>query len=389
MTSPGPDRASSTDRFPALTGIRAIAAYLVFVHHYANTSQVAGPLYRFLGEGHVGVTLFYVLSGFLITWNYSGKAFQDRSYWFLYVSRRMARIYPLYVFLLILTWAVPLILYHASPPTFMSAFLNVTLWKGFFDKFKFDGIGPSWSLTVEETFYLFARFLFAAVRRFGYVTVQGLLYAAGGLLLILGSHVTFYGFFGDFRFVALYTFFGRSFEFILGMALADAIRRRPELLTKSEWPVALTYLGLGGAALLVFWMSLLRHGTQFGVFHPLGMALNNLILPVLVCVLFLGLVRERTWLQRMLSTPAFLFLGRTSYAFYLVHFGVVSTQVAARLQIANPQVKVAVLFVALNIIAAVLYLLIEHPANMWIRRWADRRYRFDQPHAAAACGERA
>ncbi|MEO6499619.1 MAG: hypothetical protein ABIN95_11415, partial [Mucilaginibacter sp.] len=57
---------------PALTGVRAVAAYLVFISHYyyifgENFPQIVN---RFLGEFHIGVTIFFVLSGFLITYRY-------------------------------------------------------------------------------------------------------------------------------------------------------------------------------------------------------------------------------------------------------------------------------------------------------------------------------
>jgi peptidoglycan/LPS O-acetylase OafA/YrhL len=56
-------------QIPALTGIRAIAAYLVFFHHYPIPQLVYGEM-DFFREFHIGVTLFYVLSGFLITYRY-------------------------------------------------------------------------------------------------------------------------------------------------------------------------------------------------------------------------------------------------------------------------------------------------------------------------------
>ena len=54
--------------------MRAIAAYMVFLHHYAVDPRLAGPLVKLLLQCHVGVTLFYVLSGFLVTYNYSERA---------------------------------------------------------------------------------------------------------------------------------------------------------------------------------------------------------------------------------------------------------------------------------------------------------------------------
>jgi len=275
------------------------------------------------------------------------------------------------VFFLLTVTYVLLALQNAPPPTMKQVFLNVTLWKAFFDNFKFDGIGPSWSLTVEETFYFLAPFLFLAVRRVGHIGVQVALYATGAMLLLLGSNISFDGFFGDFHFVASYTFFGRSFEFVLGMALGQAALRHPGLLAMSGRRV-LTCLGAGGFALVVFWMSLFRQGASFGVFHPVGMALNNFALPVFVCILFSGLLSERTMFGRMLGSAPFVFLGRSSYAFYLVHYGVLASLVGSQLGGLDVRLQIGILFVAVNAMSAILFLLVEHPANVWIRRWADR-----------------
>lgn len=56
--------------FPALTGVRAIAAYMVFIHHYKlfPGSFVGKRMFYFFNEFHTGVTFFFVLSGFFIAY---------------------------------------------------------------------------------------------------------------------------------------------------------------------------------------------------------------------------------------------------------------------------------------------------------------------------------
>jgi len=358
------------EKYPALTGMRAIAAYMVFLHHYAVDPRLAGPLGKLFLQCHVGVTLFYVLSGFLITYNYSERANLSRAFWWSYVSRRVGKIYPLYLCLLAITYFMQ-VASHRPLPTFSSALLNVTLWKGFFDEYKFDGIAPSWSLTVEETFYFLAPFLFVAVRRIGHVAVQILLYVTAGLLLLAGIHLSYHGLFGNFRFVALYTFFGRSFEFMLGMALGHALLRHPNLLTVSG-RLKLTHLGVAGTALVLVWMSVLTNGFDLPNYNPMGMALNNLILPTFVCVMYLGLISERTGLGRVLSTRIFVFLGRSSYAFYLIHFSFIIFVLEARTTNLDKRLQTALLFLASAVLSAVFFLLVEHPANTAIRSWAKR-----------------
>ena len=60
----------SKENFPALTGIRAVAAFMVYIHHRNPFDEVffGKKIHDFFGEFHVGVTIFFVLSGFLITY---------------------------------------------------------------------------------------------------------------------------------------------------------------------------------------------------------------------------------------------------------------------------------------------------------------------------------
>lgn len=366
-------KGNTIEKFPALTGVRAIAAYLVFVHHYADTPEVSGPLYPFFAQGHVGVSVFYVLSGFLITYNYAPRFGVDAGFWLRYAGRRFGRIFPLY-------WALLAVTYFGSTaplPSASSVILNVTLLKGFFDDFKFDGVAPSWSLTVEETFYFLAPVLFTLVRRIGAVGVQLSLYVVGALLLLAGHQLGFHGLFGNFRFVALYTFFGRSFEFAVGMALARTMRNLPGLLAKPS-RLKFTYLGAAGIVLVMYWLALLGGPTGPGLFKPGGIVLNDLVLPTFIGMFLMGLTSESTCLRSMLSSRPFIFLGRASYAFYLVHMSVISGFISSHLHGLGSRSGTVVLFVACNLVAGALYLFVELPANRKVRTWTEKivRLRF-------------
>lgn len=291
-------------------------------------------------------------------------------FWLQYMSRRIARIYPLYLFLLALTFLIPVIVWHDRWPTLPLVFINVTLVKGFFVLFNFTGIAPSWSLTVEETFYLLAPILFFVFRKYGPLVVLPLVYAVGGVLELIGTKSGYYGFFGNFVFVLVYTFFGRAFEFFAGMTLARALLANPEAF-RAKGRMPFTYLGLLGCVLVVYWLSLLQRNGEFGLFHPVGLVLNNFVLPVFACILFRGLITEGTVVGRVLASRLFIFLGRSSYAFYLVHYGILTALIQPRLTIANEGIRLFVLFVLVNLISSLLFLAVEHPANCAIRRWSD------------------
>src|SRR5690606_34174966 len=81
--------------FKPLTGVRAIAAFMVYLHHFNPITQNNNFKYPylFINEFHVGVTLFFVLSGFLIAYRYSEmNNFSFKNYF----VNRFARIYPMY-----------------------------------------------------------------------------------------------------------------------------------------------------------------------------------------------------------------------------------------------------------------------------------------------------
>src|SRR5579872_4786986 len=260
--------------FPALTGLRAIAAYLVFWHHYTPSTAVIGtPLHRLLLEGHVGVTVFYVLSGFLISWNYMERTSQGTAgFWGPYILKRVARIQPVYLLLLLIWCLAPWLGFSshavASPEEIV---LNATLLKGFFYVHAFSGITQAWSLTVEETFYLSAPLIFMLLRRWGLIATQALLWTVGLILMAIG-------FFSPGQFAVLYTFFGRSCEFIIGIACGVwLLNHREDIGTVRG--VKCTAIGILGFGVILTWMALLQSGEVFGLFTPVGMALNNLFLP--------------------------------------------------------------------------------------------------------------
>ena len=104
---------------------------------------------------------------------------------------------------------------------------------------------------------------------------------------------------------------------------------------------------------------------------PAGMVLNNVGLPLLgIGPLLWGLVREDTGLRRLLGSAPLVLLGRSSYAFYLIHMGVLQQLLRGHL----PSPVVAVLLYGL---AIGLYWLVEEPLNRWLRRVLRRPERLD------------
>lgn len=322
-----------------------------------------------MNEGHVGVGIFFVLSGFLIATRYADGLTLTTSWWRRYMQNRVARIYPLYFLLTCLTFGVAA-LQPASPFASYSPLdkvlilgLNITFLRGFFEQFVFSGIAQGWTLSVEETYYLSAPLVLLVLNRtrfrytwliFGVLTLA----AVGAAIVRIAPHP--YGFFSTYKFMCIFTLFGRVGEFATGMALAYALKRGslPSRLS-------LTWLGLLWMAVCIVGMTFLRVEGVEGIENSsYGLLIvNNLFFPLGVAALLGGLIQEDTWLRRLLSTKAADVLGKSSYAFYLVHMGVIAGLVHNEQLIASiGNVLTTILtFVAMLLVAWLAWRFVEEP----------------------------
>ncbi len=142
-----------------LDGVRAIAVLMVMIFHFfpaENNGVIMSILKKFANLGQTGVTLFFVLSGFLIT-RILINTKEKSKYFTNFYMRRFLRIFPLYYVFLILTFFVFDPIIEGKIPYFIDQVYYYTYLQNFAMTFGWTTIGPShfWSLAVEEHFYLF------------------------------------------------------------------------------------------------------------------------------------------------------------------------------------------------------------------------------------------
>lgn len=342
---------------PALTGLRAVAAYLVFLHHYnpAPPDTFANWLFT---QGYIGVSVFFVLSGFLMYHRYADDYFAHTSWsWRTYLQNRFARIFPLYALILIGTVGVDTAL--GKPVSWPLSGLNVTLLNGFFDEYKFSGIAQGWSLTVEVCFYLSAPLLFVLLRRWGVFWLTVGLVGIGLLLWATVGQLAWHGLFSPLPFMMFYTFFGRAFEFIVGMWVAQKRRqyKLPIVRHATLWSLLLIVI-------CVLWQA----SVSGFITNPSSLfwhevVVYNYVLPIGIGLFLMGLLREKSIIHLILSQPIFQHLGRSSYAFYLIHIGIIPSGLR-RLGVANHWL----LFGLLVMIAYGLYVVVEKSCQRWLLR---------------------
>lgn len=315
-------RSPNAPYLPAVDHLRAFAAVLVLVYHGFHVIaynllyhkpfapdhwfQPSNPLLAALAEGHTGVALFMVLSGFILT-----HIAQDRP---LDIGRfftsRLLRTYPLFLLLLGVALA-------AHPEAFsLRAFVQTLLalgnMPGALDIPPFTGL--TWTIAVEWQFYLLFPVLLLALRH------QGARWAAGLIAILILSRLAAVEFGGSARDLSYMSLLGRLDQFLLGMVAAQLVRPRSWTRVQGG-AVALVALGVlivvlaafnaaGGYPLQATWKTFWPtvEGLLWAAF-------------ILGYIAFAG--ASKGLLPRALAA-----VGTVSYSVYLTHFLLIQLMLA-------------------------------------------------------------
>lgn len=310
MTAAG---ASNTARLDSLTGARFVGAFVVFICHLNAEGMLNTAGIRNLG--FAAVELFFVLSGFVLTWSAPAAMSYSR-----FLRRRLVRIFPNHV----ITFVLVLVIFTCFglniagvDITWGSGLANLLLINTWWDNIvMMVGVnGPSWSLNLDLIAYLLFPLLLVVGRR---IPGHRLWWVAAGVLLAIwmmptiastlpgtalfptlkGARLT------DVWFVYFFPPV-RLLDFSLGVLAALLVQR-------GRWPRLPVSVALAFAAIW-YWISLVLPGI-YGMDAAMA-------LPV---VLLVGALADKELRSGpgLLGTPMFRALGDASYAFYLLHLTV-------------------------------------------------------------------
>lgn len=321
-------RAALRTHIPALDGLRGVAILAVLCFHLTDV-MIASPsspwidrvLRRVFSQGWMGVDLFFVLSGFLITGillDAKGTAHYFRNFY----ARRVLRIFPLYYavvafYLLVLPRIAPqassvygVVIGH--PLLYWLYLSNHAIAHALAGgRQSFVGVlGPTWSLGVEEQFYLFWPLVVYLSSRRGMIRAcigaVALAIALRIVLLANGTHWAYISTLTPCRLDAL----------AIGGLLACLIRQRPGLarLARRAVPVAalsaLAFALIFATQHLISWdQGRMRYAFGFTVVAVLS-----------ACLMLLAITGpRRRLLSRLLTHPLLTTFGKYSYGLYLLH----------------------------------------------------------------------
>lgn len=336
--------------YHTLTGLRFFAALLVYIFHHPPCTENS-LLYPFFKELHIGVSVFFTLSGFLICHRYYSWVNNTRLALRAYFVRRVARIFPV---LLLVTTVTALVDFEG----WKVFFLNITLLKGLSEKYWASMVTQSWSLTTEFCFYLLAPFIFLLAKSFKIWWQCAVLLAIGTLATwLFGLFSNENGFLGSYHFTLVVTFFGRSFEFLAGVYLALLLRAGNKAKT---FYFSYTATGLAMVISTAIMLSLIKGDNVSGLATHLGVAINNFLLPIFTSMFMYGLITEQTTVSHIFSSRFMQMAGKASYCFFLLHLGVLY----------NFLLKYTDYYLMLMgiifLCSVVLYVIVERPLTIYI-----------------------
>jgi peptidoglycan/LPS O-acetylase OafA/YrhL len=355
-------QARHEQRLVALDGLRGLMTILVVVSHYF--AEVPHGITALM-VGWIAVDMFFVLSGFLVGRLILDKQ-QNDNFFTVFYARRVFRTLPIYFVCLIVN-AVLLSVFSGHWVDADGAF---PIWSYFVFVQNFfmaaaNGSGahwlaPTWTLAVEEHFYLLVPALFFIVprRRIAGVLAAlalGAVAARAGTVALMGGHATI---------AASVLLPNRADVLIMGLLAAVAIRSN-----KLPWPRIDLPLRIAPIVLLFVTAAI----TQFAGRHAFTI-FGPLLTSVACAAFLLSLVRGAPEAKRF--TGKFLgFFNTTSYAVYLTHLPVLGLMhgllLGSRPDIATPQ-QWAVTFAALPVtvlVAWALTVLVERPLTEYGRSW--------------------
>ena len=175
-------------KLDALTGIRFLAALFVFVFHYgagyASRHGAYAPFVNVLRHGFIGVSLFFVLSGYILTYNYRERS-ATRGWVRQFLVARFARIYPLYILILLI--ALPLVISKLTWLTALRVLSMTQSWTTPGNEMGNSWVMQAWTLSVELAFYLIFPILIGPVVRLGIARATLLLALVAVGIVVLAS----------------------------------------------------------------------------------------------------------------------------------------------------------------------------------------------------------
>lgn len=291
---------------PDIDGLRAFAVIAVILFHYRVPN---------FDGGFVGVDVFFVISGYLISSIIFNDLDKNNFLFFVFYKRRILRIFPALYFVIFISTMVSMILYdYESLTTFGKSVISIVVFASNFYFSKSIGyftlsshqitLLHTWTLALEEQFYFVFPIVIFLLHKYQKLNIKyyivAALFLSLSLCIILGETGKF-----QFTFYMLPT---RAWEFLIGTLLA--IRLFPKI-SNIKLCHFLSIVGFVSIILSIFLLSsVIKYPNLTTLFPVLGAAL----------IIYCGESYSKSIANKFLKTPFIVFVGKISYSLYLWHW---------------------------------------------------------------------
>lgn len=287
-----------------IDGLRALAVVSVVFYH-------AG--FEFFSGGYIGVDVFFVISGYLITTILLEDIKNQRFSFFNFYKRRAKRILPvLYLVVIVTSIASVFILYPAELISYAKSVISIPFFSSNFFFWSERGYFNSdtllkplihtWSLAVEEQFYIFFPIFLFLLRNKIF-----LFYTVLVLTFFFSLSLSYYLTLLHFE-TAFFLIFARTYEIILGSFAAILLKKNKFVIQKSIYA---DFFSAAGLSFIIFSIINFDSKTLFPYV--------NSLLPTFGSFLFIIFSQYSSLTKKFFSTKALVFLGLISYSLYLWH----------------------------------------------------------------------
>lgn len=344
-----------------LTSLRFVFAFMVFMSHSILFDKIQNPfLHHCFFEGYVGVSFFFVLSGFILTYTYQEKFVQNNITKRTFYISRLARIYPLHI-LTLLIWIYMRKDHPLNEPYIINLLSNISLTQSFYptDEIRFNA--AAWSLSDEMFFYmlfpLILRWLTESPRKL-YIIFASMAILVLILCTIFGGTKDEEWFFYAFPPVRLLDFTVGIFLYNLCKTLSPHYIKWKDKATLIEISAIILFFVFYTTAFFI--PQVYRHALWYWI--PVGLIIGVFYF-------------QSGYISKLLSNKYLVWLGEISFAFYMFH-GFVLWYIKRAyflLNISPSKLSIFVLGIILSIIfSAVSFKYFETPANKWIKNKLNR-----------------
>jgi peptidoglycan/LPS O-acetylase OafA/YrhL len=350
-----------------LTSLRFLFAFMVFASHlsFLNTSEsnILRWIYNSVFyEGYIGVSFFFILSGFILAYNYQDGILQNQKSKKTFYQARFARIYPLHILTLIMS--IPLtysVFIQNKSLWFSQALTNLTLTQSYIPKnnlyFSFNA--PSWSISDEMFFYLvfpFLIILIPKIRDYKNILIFLIITIIPLLTLIIPEnyyHQIFY-----------INPFTRVVDFIIGIFIFNIY----QTFTRKKRSINYNYLEISAILLLLV----------FFLFHQsiAPVARYSFYYWIPMGYLIFSFSFQKGSISKFLSRKTLIHLGEISFGFYMFHqlvlryFSIINSKI---LHIENDILIVIITFTISLVVSHYSFILFETPMNKYIKNTLRNR----------------